>query len=317
VRVIIAQNYSLRDIDDRCTMGEYPRHHLWGADALREAGHDVVTLGSPAMGALHRLTQLTRSRFGNLSRQWLLRQTAALHDADVIVCAEVRFARSVSLLRRLKTVRTPLVGVVHPYEARGRLDRWAFRGFDQLLTLSSKAAQRMDVPSVVTEWGPDLSFAGYQPIRGDKVVTAGRTHRDAAMLASAAAAAKVPLVAHSGSTPFKQLLADLCSSIAVAIPLIRTDGCFGITELNDALASGKPVLMTRNTYIDIDLEGVGCGRWIERGDADGWRTALERLKAEPDEAEAMGARGRAFAEKSWNYARFGRSLVASVAAATQ
>jgi hypothetical protein len=317
VRVIVAQNYSLHEIEDRCARGEYPRHHLWGADALREAGHDVVTLGSPALGALHRLTQLTRSRFGNLSRQWLLRQTAALHDADVIVCAEARFARSFSLLRRLKMIRTPLVGVVHPYEPRGPMDRWAFRGFDQLLNLSSEAAERMDVPSVVTEWGPDLSFSGYQPTRGDIVITAGRTHRDTAILASAAAAAKVTLVAHSGSTPFKQLLSDLCNSIAVAIPLTRTDGCFGITEVNDALASGKPIVMTRSPYIDIDLEGVGCGRWIARGDGDGWQTALERLKGDPDEAEAMGARGRAFAEKSWNYERFGRALVATVAAATQ
>jgi hypothetical protein len=315
VRVIVAQNYSLRDIDDRCTRGEYPRHHLWGVDALREAGHEVVTLGSPATGALHRLTRLTRSCLGNLSRQWLLRRTAALHDADLIVCAEVRFARAVSLLRTLKVVRTPLVGVVHPFEARGRIERLAFRGFDQLLTLSSTAAERMDLPSVVTSWGPDLSFSGYQRVRGDTIFTAGRTHRDAATLARAAAAAKVPLVAHTGPTPFPQLLGDLCHSMAVVIPLTRTDGSFGITELNDALASGKPIVMTRNPYIDIDLERVGCGHWIEPGDADGWQFALERLKADPDEAEAMGARGRAYAEKSWNYERYCRALVAAVAAA--
>jgi glycosyltransferase involved in cell wall biosynthesis len=176
----------------------------------------------------------------------------------------------------------------------------------------------MDLPSVITEWGPDLSFSGYEPARATRgVFTAGRTHRDTATLASAAAAAKVRLVAHTGSTPFEQLLEDLGHSIAVAIPLSRTDGSFGLTEVNDALASGKPILMTRNPYIDLDLEGVGCGHWIERGDVEGWRIALERLKADPDEAEAMGARGRAFAETSWNYERFGRVLAAAVAAAGQ
>jgi glycosyltransferase involved in cell wall biosynthesis len=122
---------------------------------------------------------------------------------------------------------------------------------------------------------------------------------------------------HAGREPYQQLLGDLCSALVIAIPLSRTDGSFGITELNDALALGKPILMTRNPYIDVDIEAVGCGRWIEPGDGLAWREALDRLAGDPAEAAAMGARGRAYAAENWNYERFGRDLVAAVPSAAR
>lgn len=315
MRVLVAQNYSLHEIDRACTAGMNPRHHLWGADALRRAGHTVVTLGSPDRGWLHRLSRLSRFQLGDLDRQALLRRTARLNEVDVIVCAETRFVRALAVLRRLLALRTPLVGLVHPYEARGRADRWAVRGFDRLLSLSRQAARLTPAPSVVTSWGPDLGFEGYQPSRGQNVVTTGQTHRDHSLLADAARDAGVPLTVRAGRMPYEELLGDLCSALAIAIPLTRTDGCFGITEMNEALALGKPILMTRNPYIDLDIEAIGCGRWIRPGDGAGWREALARLARDPEEAARMGARGRAYAEQSWNYELFGRALTAAVAGA--
>jgi hypothetical protein len=315
VRVLVAQNYSLHEIDRACSEGTNPRHHLWGADALRRAGHEVVTLGSPERGVLHRLSRLSRFQLGDLDRQALLRRTARLNAVDVIVCAETRFVRALAVLRRVGAVRTPLVGLLHPYEARGRSAQCAVRGFDRLLSLSREATRRNPARSTVTSWGPDLGFRGYRPSSGASFVTTGQTHRDHPMLEGAARDAGVPLTVRSGRMPYERLLTDLCSALAVAIPLSRTDGCFGITELNDALALGKPILMTRNPYIDVDIEAVGCGRWIEPGDAPAWRDALAGLAKNPDDAAEMGARGRAYAAEHWNYQLFGDSLTAAVAEA--
>jgi glycosyltransferase involved in cell wall biosynthesis len=98
----------------------------------------------------------------------------------------------------------------------------------------------------------------------------------------------------------------------VAIPYRATDVMLGLTELNDALALAKPVVMTRSPHIDVDIEAVGCGIWVDPGDLGGWRRALTRLREHPDEAQAMGAAGRRFAQESWNAQTFERDVRAAV-----
>src|SRR4051812_41504819 len=119
----MAQNYSLSETEALCAAGQRFRHHLWGADIVRGAGHTIVSLGSRDARLLDTLSRLSGSQLGDLNRQALVRRTARLHDVDVIVCAETRFARGLALLRGAGVIHTPLVGVVHPYEPR----RWADR----------------------------------------------------------------------------------------------------------------------------------------------------------------------------------------------
>ena len=112
--------------------------------------------------------------------------------------------------------------------------------------------------------------------------------------------------------PYWQVLADTNAAAIIAIPLLKPNGCTGLTELSDALALGKPILMTRNPYIDADIEAIGCGRWIPVGDLGAWTTAISELMADPELRRSMGARGRALAEESWNYEMFGTALTTAV-----
>jgi glycosyltransferase involved in cell wall biosynthesis len=82
--------------------------------------------------------------------------------------------------------------------------------------------------------------------------------------------------------------------------------------VNDALAMGKPVIMTANPYIDVDLEAIGCGRTVGIGDAVGWETALSDMLQDVEGRVLMGARARAFAESEWNYELFSAALVEAV-----
>src|SRR5208283_2518075 len=82
----------------------------------------------------------------------------------------------------------------------------------------------------------------------------------------------------------------------------------GLTELDDALASGRPIVMTETEYVDIDLNGEGVGRTVPVGDVEGWRVALEELLADRGELREMGRRARAFAESSWNSRLFADRL---------
>ena len=82
----------------------------------------------------------------------------------------------------------------------------------------------------------------------------------------------------------------------------------GLTEAVDALALGKPIVATRSPYFPFDIEAIGCGLWVDAGDADGWTRAIERLMGDPGARAEMGAAGRRFAEREWNYDAFCRGL---------
>jgi len=77
----------------------------------------------------------------------------------------------------------------------------------------------------------------------------------------------------------------------------------------DALALAKPVIATRSPYFPFDIEAIGCGIWVEPGDADGWARAISKLVSDRGARAEMGTAGRRFAERHWNYERFCEGLL--------
>lgn len=165
------------------------------------------------------------------------------------------------------------------------------------------------------------------------VVSAGKTGRDSATLFEALRVVDVPAImyvrdaggplgrspwtpaashrvrivrlAGEDQHPYEDVLADLKCADVVAIPLEPSGrGLAGLTELLDAMALGKPVVMTRNPLVDVDIEEIGCGTWVAPGDVAGWTRALDRLRADPAERVRMGQRGRAAVEEGLNYQAF-------------
>jgi glycosyltransferase involved in cell wall biosynthesis len=100
----------------------------------------------------------------------------------------------------------------------------------------------------------------------------------------------------------------------VAIPISNPNRLSGLTELNDALAFGKPVVITRSPYLPIDVEKIGCGRSVEPGDVVGWVEALRSLR-DPQTRADMGAAGKRFAEDRWNYDSFCDAIDATISEA--
>jgi hypothetical protein len=73
--------------------------------------------------------------------------------------------------------------------------------------------------------------------------------------------------------------------------------------------------MTRNRYIDLDVERAGIGRWVEPGDIEGWVEAMCWFDRHPDESVAMGLRARALVDEGpWNSLAFARGIDALLAA---
>ncbi len=301
-RVLFTHRYPMRDVRVHCEAGELPRHHLWGADALEAAGFDVEYgfFGRDRRLPKHVSWRLG-DRLGDLEQQWVMARRA---DRDTVI-----FAGEASLVRGLSRLprRPPIVAVVH------RAAPWA-RRLDVAICLSARVRDAVRADAVLAPWGPDLGFAGYAPTGEELVVSAGRTERDTDTLRRALEGTGLPARIHRDQRlrPFPEVLDDLRRAMIVAIPLPPTDRLLGLTEVNDALALAKPIVMTRND--DFDPEAVGCGIAVDAGDVAGWRDALLTLAGDPGLRAQMGRRGREFAETGYNAAAFGAAVVDAVRA---
>ena len=107
------------------------------------------------------------------------------------------------------------------------------------------------------------------------------------------ASVSVELVGEDWAYGWPALLADYAAARVIAIPLsIRASVPLrGLSSLLDAMAMGRPVVMTRHPGIDLDPQALGFGFTVEPNDAAGWAVALTRLTEDPSLAAAMGSAG--------------------------
>jgi glycosyltransferase involved in cell wall biosynthesis len=80
-------------------------------------------------------------------------------------------------------------------------------------------------------------------------------------------------------------------SAVVVVPLERAM-LSGVTVALEAMAMAKPVILTRNAYVDEFLRDGENGYFVGHGDVLGLRTKIQYLLDHPDEAARMGARAR-------------------------
>ena len=114
---------------------------------------------------------------------------------------------------------------------------------------------------------------------------------------------------HYGDRPIPHEIALMVAqSHCVCICCQKSNYTVGLTTVVEALALGKPILCTRNPQMPMDIEAEGCGFWIEVGDVEGWKEKLLYIATHPEEAEAMGRRGRALAEQCYNAKQCGKEV---------
>jgi glycosyltransferase involved in cell wall biosynthesis len=313
LRVLFTHAYSMTEVRRLCERGEYPRQHLWAADALERGGHEVVWGPFGGDERLARLTRLTRGKLGYLDQEVALAQRGAL-----VYSADQNLTRGLAYLRRYR-----LMSVFHSIGPPSFAGRWV-RNIDVALALSRRTRDRLvddygrdRARTLAVRWGPDLGYGGYRDGPFEVVVSSGKSGRDFATLRAALGRTGLPSVVHAlapGQAPrdLNDVLADVRRASVVAIPLADPDKLLGLSELNDALACGKPVVMTRSPHFDFDIEAEGFGVWVDPGDVDGFAAALARVAADLGEAAAMGRRARAFAERAWNYEIFCTEVASSV-----
>lgn len=348
-RFVLANTYPMDEAYRLWQQGTYPEHHLWGVSRLSGA-YDVsyapIAAKSGAEGFLRRVG-LTRNVRSQLLCAWKYRH------ADWFYGGSFGIVRALAILHRIGFFRPRIAALLHHRHAGNAIDRFALRGVDVLLCLSDLA--RKDVQAHCPEldgrlhllgWAVDIGFydrwkskeeAGKPPVM--QVIAAGKDHRDYETLVSGVTLCETELhldvycssdvsprtvdsrvrVAEAGTgqnvISMQELVALYSHADVIAIPLVAADRVAGLTSLLDALALGKPVVMTRNPGVDIDIAAIGCGIWIDTGDRNGWAAALTYLAEHPEERQAMGRRARAYAERELDLAKYGARIESIIATA--
>jgi glycosyltransferase involved in cell wall biosynthesis len=334
-RVLFANNYDMARARAGWRAGTYPSHHLFGTAELGPP-FDVVDLPYGENDLLGRITRRTRGRLGDIGPQ--VAAVRRWSPGSVVYGAAAHQLRSLAALRAAGLFPAPIVGVFHGVPSHGPFSRSVLRGFDRAIAMSQYTRQKLlsaGMPQeriAVPGWGADLGFPGFAPIgvvaRDAPVVATGKTGRDVPTLLEALRAtelpgrvycerrelegkvriprhvellpASAPSSSPSGPLSYAHTLADLRSAAVVAIPLRDLQPLHGLTEVVDALACGRPMILTRAPYFDFDIEEIGCGWWVERGDVGGWSERLRTAMADRDRLDEMGRAGRAWAGEHLN-----------------
>lgn len=254
-------------------------------------------------------------------------------------------------LRSLGLFRKSLVSVIYTHILPTQHPESYIQGHDKLICLSQKIEDKLKADMAIPEgklitipWAVDTDFyatIGELDMDGlphDKpiVISAGKTDRDYKTLMEASRHLDCELQIFCSeraipkdyqipdnvalqygrkdttALPYRQLLGHYRQARVVAIPVDKVnEGLVGYTSLLEAMAMGKPVVMTRHDYIDIDIEQEGIGVWADPKDVGQWRDAIGHLLAHPDEADQMGQRARRLCEEKYDVKHYA-SRVADV-----
>lgn len=338
LRVAVLNDYSIPEAMRLTALGQYPAHHTWGVSLLDKLGGRCVLAPSHGSG-------LKGSLRNQLALWW--RQ----HQFDVVYAACQSETWLLARLRRIGLFRRPLVAVIHhPITGRVRGGRAFVTGHDRLLFLSRQVCDQTLVayPEMAgrceaIDWGVDLDFYDQlappaHALGHGYFISAGKANRDHDALATCAIEGRHPtvIVCSANTKPsaapdphvtvvhdesghaatYTQLTGMFRDARAIVIPLKDVGLLAGLTSLLDAMACGKPVIMTRNAFVDLDIEAHGFGMWVPAGDQAALRHAMDRLAQDDQLTHDMGCKARAFAQAHYSYGTFSSHLMTVLRAAT-
>jgi len=340
-RVLFLNLYAEQWLDACWTAKNGSRAHLWGADGLRKAGFTVENVKTRDEGLLERLARwadrVTKLRFGDLAADLAVLRQARHGDIIYVASGRLLFA---PLAVRLGILRVKIVTWLYrppePFSWR------KLRGFDTLpvvyrgyagwfgLTPRVSGWLRDNYPAARTRrivWASDTEF--FNPSRDDGTYFAatGVTRRDYQLLLDVAHDVDFPFIilgpdSYKNSAPKNvtwisrtpgephatvenEKLRDIYHGArAILIPLVPDpEDPSGLTNLLDAMACGRAVVMTRTGALDLTPAALGVGYDIPPSDNATWIHALRTLAAQPATARAFGEKAAQLSRDYFNLDR--------------
>lgn len=309
---------------DRHGRGEVPDRSPYGLHKLAESGIDVE-FGSTDLARIPaRLAASVRYRTGGLEvvEAFAQRKHRQLTEADVVLSYDERTGIPASLdLGRSSAPTVTGIGWLTDRAGTARMQALlAARALPRAAAVWSQNAPIL--PIVGREWGVPQSRLAFVPLGIDTdfyvvqpppevrnvVVSAGEDrYRDHSLLVAAVAlvreahtdttlelATGLPAhfpsdfgVLHTGRLDGR--MRDLYRrSSVVAVALHPTVTGSGLTVVLEAMASGRPIIVTDNPGVSDYVEHGETGVLVPPGDVDAFAGAIKDLLADDDRRIAMG-----------------------------
>lgn len=326
-RILFINSYGGREAWEKVKAGVYPPHHLWGCIELARMGYEVA-IAPPIRHFEFRRPLPHDLPLLKLIRTWL-------RTDDILYCGHTLLYWTPLLLSLIG----PKCRIVSLTYAREELDFAKLHHGIIALTPSAEAQARKIAPRAKVAhlgWGVDLSFFPLLPYQPQWFLSCGRTHRDHLTLALAAQQTRASIRVVSQLPPsnapwppnvtmttagnaddtvsYNDLLYSYYQFSAGSLIILLADPeektAVGFTNLIEAMAMARPVIVTRTGALpaELDVERAGCGIHVPADDATSLARAIDRISGNPSEAEAMGANGRALCESHYNIQRFATRL---------
>ena len=331
-RVLFTNAYGGAVLWKKVKLGLVPPHHLWGCLELVRMGYEVALAEALPDFYFNRNALPHDLRYISLIRNWL-------GSNGVVYCGH-NVMYWIPLLKRLGFIRVPVVSLLYAREPLNHSE--AHQGVIALNPAAAEHARKLAPHAKVANlaWGGDLDYFPILPYQAKWLLSCGITYRDHRTLAKAAAQSKVPIRLICSPRPagidwptnvdvtdagrqiniddkpvsYEQLLNDYYANAAGSLIITGPDpahnGACGFTNLIEAMAMGRPVILTRTGALatEIDVEKEQCGLHVPAEDPEALAIAMQRLLDNPAEAEAMGQAGRKLCESRYNIARYAKEL---------
>ncbi|WP_194774682.1 glycosyltransferase family protein [Pararhodonellum marinum] len=242
------------------------------------------------------------------------------------------------------SIHYPLIGSDSNKGLVRKIGKKLFQSYDATLFLSKNIMKSvsdnlnldkefLDNKAEHIIWGADVEFyEKFIPAKSPKetqfFITNGQTARDFDTLVEAFRHIDFPLkiyctpkniptveipsnvtVISDGNLTNAQLLEEYNNSRAILVSYkMVQESTVGLTSLVEGMAMGKPVFMTANKNIDIDLEKEGIGKFIKEGDVEGWVKAISSVANDEVALKKMGANAYNLFREKYNSQNFANHL---------
>lgn len=222
-----------------------------------------------------------------------------------------------------------------------------YKGVDRLVFFDKKSASESIKTGLITNkqifignWGPDIEqynriLDKYKKTEGStdiKFVSTGKDSRDYNLMVDAFSHLKakfelylidsdlvakfkdkssnieVNYIEVSKNSPQITEKATLNSDVSLVICKPTRPTCNGYTALCEAMGLGKPVILTENPYIPIDVEKEGFGITVPVGDVEALRNAINTFSNNLELVKEYSKNARMYAERHCNSVIFGKQL---------
>ena len=268
--------------------------------------------------------------------------TQAASDAEMIVAWEAKNGLPLAVIRRLLGRPSGKLVILNfcprgPVASLPRVMEWGLSAVDFLTCLSRSdmalMQERYHIPDSrigllafpSTSRDDQWRRLRTQTSPGNYVLASGRSFRDYGTLLRAVEGLNVPVrilarqfnmpripipsnVEFSELLPLNQYYAAMLAARIVVVPLVRLEHSAGESHVVDAMAAGKPIVVTDSPSIRDYVQHGENGLLVPPGDANAMRRAIQHLLDNPSEAEQLARNARNDYETKYEFSRRSRKV---------